>query len=70
MRIEDVTADGCVCMWQEPEDDGGSPVTSYLVEKIINGVTSAVGKFNKTKAVIKGLATGKEHRIQARYSLL
>ncbi len=33
LRIDDVTADGCLCAWAVPDDDGGSPVLHYVVEK-------------------------------------
>ena len=30
--MTDVFSDSCVLHWREPEDDGGAPVTHYVVE--------------------------------------
>ena len=32
VAVSDVFSTSCVFTWQEPEDDGGSPVTHYIVE--------------------------------------
>ena len=31
--IEDVTKDSCKLSWKPPEQDGGTPVTGYFVER-------------------------------------
>lgn len=33
LTVTDITEDACIIHWQQPEDDGGSPVLSYIVEK-------------------------------------
>ena len=34
MRIDNVCAEGCTAAWCPPEDDGGSPVQYYIVERV------------------------------------
>ncbi len=31
--VRDVYKEGCTLRWQEPDDDGGSPIQHYVVEK-------------------------------------
>ena len=33
MRFDDITKDSCVVSWKPPRDDGGSPITNYIVER-------------------------------------
>lgn len=32
--MADVTKNGCTLSWKKPEDDGGSPVDYYEIEKL------------------------------------
>jgi len=70
MRTEDITAEGCVTSWNPPEDDGGSPITHYVVEKVQGGGENWVqcGRVNapQTECKISGLTEGKEYRLQVR----
>lgn len=34
MEITDITPENCSLSWKPPADDGGSPVTNYVVEKL------------------------------------
>ena len=34
MEIVDIYANRCALLWDEPKDNGGAPVTHYLVEKM------------------------------------
>lgn len=33
LEISDIHKEGCKLKWSPPEDDGGVPITEYLVEK-------------------------------------
>ena len=33
LSVSDVTANGAKLTWEEPDDEGGCPITSFLVEK-------------------------------------
>ena len=33
LEVSDIKADGCTLSWKPPKDDGGSPITNYIVEK-------------------------------------
>lgn len=69
MRIDNVSAQGCSCSWQEPEEDGGSPVTHYVIEKLSNPNASSYnvcGKSKETHFNVTGLTEGKEYRIRVK----
>uniref|UniRef100_A0A7M4F573 Titin n=1 Tax=Crocodylus porosus TaxID=8502 RepID=A0A7M4F573_CROPO len=38
--LSSVSAESCVLSWKEPEDDGGSEITNYIVEKRESGTTA------------------------------
>lgn len=33
LQVSDVRSDSCYLTWKEPEDDGGSVITNYVVER-------------------------------------
>ncbi|XP_058812494.1 twitchin isoform X4 [Topomyia yanbarensis] len=45
LRISNITTEGCRLEWKIPKDDGGSPITHYVIEKMdmSRGTWSAAG---------------------------
>jgi len=70
MRIDDVNAESCVASWNQPEDDGGCPITHYILERAQGGGENWIqcGRVAapQTECKITGLTEGKEYRIQVR----
>ena len=67
MEISDVHKEGCKIKWKEPLDDGGSPITGYVLEKM----DTATGRWTQCaktdgalEADVKGLETGKRYRFR------
>ena len=59
---------GCLAEWSAPEDDGGTPITQYIIEKAegasVNWTVCGQTKGDVTKCRVTGLKTGKDHRLQ------
>ena len=59
---------GCLAEWSAPEDDGGTPITQYIIEKAegasVNWTVCGKTKGDVTKCKVTGLKTGKDHRLQ------
>lgn len=34
LEVSDITPETCCLAWKAPLDDGGSPITNYVVEKL------------------------------------
>ncbi len=68
LRIEEVSAEGCVCSWKEPDHDGGSPVKHYAVEKATKSSAGwqLCGRTGDTSYRVTGLTADKEHRLRVR----
>ena len=68
LRIDDIFAESCVVSWHAPEDDGGSPLTHYIVERAQGGGENWMqcGRVAapQTECKVVGLTEGKEYRIQ------
>lgn len=63
LKVTDVTKGGCKLKWDKPEDDGGKPITGYVVEKLDKqtGRWVPVGRTNDTEMDVKGLQEGHEY---------
>jgi len=68
LKVNDIFAEGCTVEWLSPEDDGGTPITHYVIEKAEGASTSwtLCGKVNgdQNKCHITGLRPEKDHRLQ------
>ena len=66
LKVKDVTKNGCKLAWQPPEDDGGKPLTGYVVEKLDKGRWVPVGRTKDTEMDVPGLQEGKEYSFRVR----
>jgi len=68
MRIDNVCGEGCTAAWAAPEDDGGSPVVYYMVERAQGQGESWVpcGRVNAPETEVKvcGLTQDKDYRLR------
>ncbi len=69
LEISDVHKEGCKLKWKPPLDDGGSPITGYILEKMDTetGRWTQCGKTDgELECDVKGLETGKRYRFRVR----
>lgn len=68
LKVSDVTKTGCKLKWDKPEDDGGKPVTGYLVEKLdkATGRWVPTGRTTEPEIEIKGLQDGHEYEFRVK----
>lgn len=70
LKTDNITKNGCKLSWDKPEDDGGTPVTAYQVEKLdkATGRWVPVGKTNgrDTELDVKGLQEGHEYKFRVK----
>lgn len=66
LKVSDVTKNGLKLAWAPPEDDGGKPVTGYVVEKLDKGRWVQVGRTKDTDFDVTGLQEGKEYSFRVR----
>lgn len=70
LKADNVTKNGCKLSWDKPEDDGGSPVTAYQVEKLdkATGRWVPVGRTNgrDTELDVKGLQEGHDYKFRVK----
>ncbi|CAG2106083.1 unnamed protein product, partial [Medioppia subpectinata] len=68
LDVSDVHSEGCKLKWDKPEDDGGEPVTGYVVEKmdVDTGRWVPVTTVREPEADIKGLIPGKEYKFRVK----
>ncbi|KAJ8977333.1 hypothetical protein NQ317_018615 [Molorchus minor] len=68
LDISDITPDNCSLAWRPPLDDGGSPITNYIVEKLdTNGIWVKVSSFvRNTHYDVMGLEPNKKYNFRVR----
>lgn len=68
LDVTDVTPDTCTISWKSPLDDGGSPITNYVVEKLdSNGIWVKVSSFvRSTHYDVMGLESNKKYYFRVR----
>lgn len=56
LNVSDVSKHGCKLKWEAPEDDGGTPIEYYQVEKLdpLTGQWVPCARSNKPEATITG----------------
>jgi len=68
MKIEDVHAEGCTMAWSPPDDDGGSPLVNYVIERVQgpaeNWVLAGRIPAAHTEYKLTGLTQDKEYRVR------
>ena len=68
LEVSDVTKHGCKLKWKKPEDDGGSPVEFYEIEKLdpLSGQWISCGRSAEPEANITGLLEGKPYKFRVK----
>lgn len=68
LKVKDVTSSGAKVKWDKPKDDGGKPVTAYVVEKMDaqTGRWIPVGRTQEPEMDIKGLQEGHEYTFRVK----
>lgn len=68
IKVSDVTKNGCHLKWEKPEDDGGTPIDYYEIEKLdpLTGQWIPCGKSSVPECDVKGLQEGKPYKFRVR----
>lgn len=66
LKVSDVTKNGAKLKWDKPEDDGGKPVTGYVVEKLDKGRWVPVGRTTEPEMDVKGLQEGNDYKFRVK----
>ncbi|XP_011700590.1 PREDICTED: twitchin isoform X1 [Wasmannia auropunctata] len=68
LEVSDVNKHGCKLKWDKPEDDGGSPVEYYEIEKLdpLTGQWVPCGRSTEPEATITGLQEGKPYKFRVK----
>ena len=67
LEVDNITKDGCALSWKPPDDDGGSPITNYVVERreLPSSVWVPVSSFVAgTSATVSKLTEGREYEFR------
>ena len=69
LEVTEVDVDGCTLLWGSPQEDGGSNITNYIVEKcdVSQGDwTMLTSSCTKTSFKVPKLCLGKEYGFRVR----
>lgn len=68
LSVSDVTKHGCKLKWKRPEDDGGSPIEYYEIEKLdpLSGAWVPCARSTDPEANITGLLEGKPYKFRVK----
>lgn len=68
LKVSDVTAEGVKLKWDAPEDDGGEPITGYVVERMDTdtGRWVPVTTTKTPEADVTGLNEGKDYQFRVK----
>ncbi|XP_023314705.1 twitchin isoform X11 [Trichogramma pretiosum] len=70
LEVTDVHKEGCKLKWKKPKDDGGLPLTSYILEKmdVTSGrwVPAGIVDPDKTEHTITGLEPGRKYEFRVK----
>ncbi|XP_021713428.1 twitchin isoform X4 [Aedes aegypti] len=68
LRITNITTEGCHLEWKLPKDDGGSPITHYVIEKMdmSRGTWSAAGMSTSLANEISRLIHNKRYSFRVK----
>ena len=69
LGVEDVFAENCTLTWTDPDDDGGAPVTGYVIAiKEYNDYSwkTLPGVVIDTLHIVKGLQNGNKYKFRVR----
>jgi len=70
IEVQDVTKSGCTVHWKPPEDDGGKPITGYIVEKMDSATGRWVVMSRTDPSVndlsVKGLQEGHNYKFRVK----
>lgn len=68
LDVSDVTKHGCKLKWKKPDDDGGTPIDHYEIEKLdpLTGQWIPCGRSNEPEANITGLQEGKPYKFRVK----
>lgn len=70
LKVSDIHAEGCTLTWREPDDDGGTPIEKYIVEKFdeVTGRWTPAGETDgpETSFDVGGLTPGHKYKFRVR----
>jgi predicted phage tail protein len=68
LEVLNVHKKGCKLKWKKPEDDGGSPIEYYEIEKLdpLTGQWMSAGQSEEPEAEITGLQEGKKYKFRVK----